>query len=189
MMTVAMELTRRGWILGVTAMADIAAAQQHVHEAIQSGGPAKLEVLETGMAAEVDVLTSQIIPSGDGPGAREAGVVYFIDRALATFEADKREAYHTGMKEMQEVRRKMFPNSTTIAGLTSEEQMGLLRAVEKSDFFELLRTHTVWGFVGAPSYGGNRGKVGWTHVGFEDRMIFEPPFGYYDAHAREFGKS
>jgi gluconate 2-dehydrogenase gamma chain len=189
MMTVAMELTRRGWILGVTAMADIAAAQQHVHEAIQSGGPPKLEVVDAVMAAELDALTSQIIPSSDGPGAREAGVIYFIDRALATFEADKREAYHAGMNEIQEARRKMFPKSANVAGLTSAEQIALLHTVEKSEFFELLRTHTVWGFVGSPSYGGNRGKVGWTHIGFDDRMIFEPPFGYYDAHAREFGES
>jgi hypothetical protein len=37
--------------------------------------------------------------------------------------------------------------------------------------------------VGSPIYGGNRGKVGWAHIGFDDRMSFEPPFGYYDAEA------
>ena len=30
---------------------------------------------------------AQIVPSDDTPGAREAGVIYFIDRALATFLA------------------------------------------------------------------------------------------------------
>lgn len=66
--------------------------------------------------------------------------------------------------------------------------MDLLRASEKTEFFELLRKHTVWGFVGSPAYGGNRGKVGWTHIGFDDSMKFAPPFGYYDAEARGMKK-
>jgi gluconate 2-dehydrogenase gamma chain len=183
MMALIMEVTRRGWILGcsLTAMAEIAAAQQHAHQAVESGAAPRFEALDPSVAAEVEVLTGQIIPSGDGPGAREAGVIYFIDRALATFEADKLEAYHAGMQAIQQARHKLFPNSTNIAGLTAAEQIELLRAVEKSAFFELLRTHTVWGFVGSPIYGGNRGKAGWTHIGFDDRMMFSPPFGYYDA--------
>jgi hypothetical protein len=31
-----------------------------------------------------------------------------------------------------------------------------------------------------PEYGGNREGLGWKLIGFEDRHIFEPPFGYYD---------
>ena len=31
-----------------------------------------------------------------------------------------------------------------------------------------------------PSYGGNRGGIGWKLLGFEDQHIFDPPFGYYD---------
>ena len=68
--------------------------------------------------------------------------------------------------------------------LTAAQQIALVRAIEKSEFFELLRKHTVWGFVGSPIYGGNLGKVGWAHIGFDDRMSYEPPFGYYDAEAR-----
>ena len=72
-----------------------------------------------------------------------------------------------------------------MASLTADQQIAVLQAIEKSDFFELLRTHTVLGFLGSPSYGGNRGGVGWKHIGFEDRMAFEPPFGYYDAQKDE----
>jgi hypothetical protein len=31
-----------------------------------------------------------------------------------------------------------------------------------------------------PSYGGNRGGVGWKLIGFEDAHVFQAPFGYYD---------
>ena len=37
-------------------------------------------------------------------------------------------------------------------------------------------------------YGGNREGIGWKHSGFEDRMSFQPPFGYYDAQLGELTK-
>jgi gluconate 2-dehydrogenase gamma chain len=180
------DLTRRGLVVGLTAW--IAEAQEHAHETVDSG-VTRLEVLDAGTAAEVEALTSQIIPSDDGPGAREAGVIYFIDRALATFEADQRGAYHKGLDEVQKLRHKMYPGSASIAALAASQQIELLRAMEKSEFFELLRKHTVWGFVGSPIYGGNRGKAGWKHIGFDDQMQFEPPFGYYDAEVLRGKKS
>ena len=45
----------------------------------------KLSFLSAAEAADVEAVAAQIIPTDDSPGAREAGVVYFIDRALATF--------------------------------------------------------------------------------------------------------
>jgi gluconate 2-dehydrogenase gamma chain len=58
-----------------------------------------------------------------------------------------------------------------------------MHAIETTPFFEALRTHSVIGFLGSPAYGGNRGGIGWAYIGFEDRMMFQPPFGYYDAEA------
>jgi gluconate 2-dehydrogenase gamma chain len=179
-----MQFTRRLWLsqcAGIAALADIVAAQQHAHDAAQSPTPPPFQTLDTAMAAELDAITSQILPSTDGPGAHEAGIVYFIDRALSTFDADLRETYRTGMADVQQKRREMFPSSAGIARLTSEEQIRLIHAIEKTDFFELLRTHTLYGFLGNPSYGGNRDRIGWKLLGFEDRMAYQPPFGYYDA--------
>jgi gluconate 2-dehydrogenase gamma chain len=39
----------------------------------------------------------------------------------------------------------------------------------------------ILGFLSNPEYGGNRDKVGWKLIGFEDTFAYEPPFGYYDA--------
>jgi gluconate 2-dehydrogenase gamma chain len=181
-----MQTTRRLWLsqcVGIAALADIAAAQQHAHEAVQSSTPPPLQTLDPVMAAEIDVITSQIVPSTDGPGAHEAGVVYFIDRALTTFDADLREAYRTGMAEVEKKRREMFPNSANIAALANDQQIQLIHAIEATDFFELVRTHTLYGLLGNPSYGGNRDRIGWKLIDFEDRMAFQPPFGYYDAQA------
>jgi gluconate 2-dehydrogenase gamma chain len=166
----------------MAAWPDVLSALQHAQLAAGSPTP-HFETLDAGTAEEIGALAAQIIPSTGGPGAREAGVIYFIDRALSTFAADDRETYRTGMAELQQKRREIFPDSTTIASLTAEQQIALIRTIEASKFFELLRTHTVLGFLGNPSYGGNRGKAGWNQIGFEDRMAYQPPFGYYDAPA------
>jgi len=175
--------TRRLWLsqcVGIAALADIAAAQQHAHEAVQSANPPPFQTLDPATAAELDAITSQIIPSTDGPGAHEAGVVYFIDRALSTFDANLRDDYHKGLAVVQQKRKEMFPASASIATLASPQQIQLIHAIEHTDFFQLLRTHTMYGFLGNPSYGGNRDRIGWKLIGFEDRMVFQHPFGYYD---------
>ena len=178
-----MDSTRRHWFATCIAMAtlkDVLAAHQHA--ATLAGSPVThLEYLDVDTAGEIEAGAAQIIPSTEGQGAREAGVIYFIDRALLTFAADDREAYRTGMAEFQQKRKELFPNSSSIVSLTGEQQMTLIRTKETSSFFELLRTHTVLGFLGNPSYGGNREKVGWHQIGFDNRMAYEPPFGYYDA--------
>src|SRR3984957_1823492 len=183
-----MQSTRRLWLshcVGIAALADIAAAQQHAHEAAQSSAPPPFQTLDAAQGAEIDAITSQIIPSTNGPGAHEAGVVYFIDRALSTFDAHLRGSYRTGMAAVQQKRKAMFPDSASIAALASEQQIQLMKAIETTDFFELLRTHALYGFLGNPSYGGNRDRIGWKLIGFEDRMAFQPPFGYYDAQGKE----
>jgi gluconate 2-dehydrogenase gamma chain len=180
-----MQSTRRLWLsqcVGIAALADVVAAQQHAHEAASSANPPAFQTLDPAMAAEIDALASQIVPSTDGPGAKEAGVIYFIDRALGTFGADSLPSYRTGMAMVQEKRKQMFAGSASITALTNDQQIELMRAIDKTEFFELLRTHTTLGLLGNPSYGGNRDRVGWKLIGFEDRMAYQPPFGYYDAH-------
>jgi gluconate 2-dehydrogenase gamma chain len=179
-----MQSTRRLWLsqcVGIAALAEVAAAQQHAHAAVKSSTPPPFQTLDPATAAELDAIASQIIPSTDGPGAHEAGVVYFIDRALSTFDADLRESYRNGLASVQQKRKELFPGSASIAALSNGEQIKLIHAIETTDFFGLLRTHTLYGFLGNPSYGGNRDHIGWKLIGFEDRMAFQPPFGYYDA--------
>jgi gluconate 2-dehydrogenase gamma chain len=186
-----MMQSRRDWIFGclaTIARQEIASAQQHAHEAAKAGASARLEVLDANSAAEIAALASEIVPSDDGPGAAEAGVMYFIDRALATFASGTRENYRKGLAAVQEKRRSLFPDSTSIASLPRAQRLELMRAIESSEFFELLRIHTLLGFLGDPGYGGNRGKVGWKHIGFEDSMAFQPPFGHYDAEALKGAK-
>jgi gluconate 2-dehydrogenase gamma chain len=159
----------------------ILAAQNHAREAANSPPGLVFQFFSPGQAAEVEAAAAQIIPADDTPGAREARVVYFIDRALVTFDKDKQPAYLQGIRELQAKTRKLFSQAKSFAGLTSAQQIEVLHAIEKTAFFELLRLHTIVGFFARPEYGGNHNHVGWQLIGLEDEMTYEPPFGYYDA--------
>jgi gluconate 2-dehydrogenase gamma chain len=188
--------------------ADVLEALQHAHDAAQSGD-GKLHYLDPQAAAEIEVLAVQIIPSGDGPGAKEAGVIYFIDRALATFDQDQREIYRTGLAAYRSGlatdrsglatdrsglatdrsglatdRSGLATDRTGLAtdqsGLAAARASGSIASIEHTEFFEALRKHVVMGFLASPAWGGNRDKVGWKLIGFEDAGAFQPPFGYYD---------
>src|SRR5436305_8588133 len=95
-------ISRRRWLavspLGIS-WAAVLAAQEHAHQVMRSAAPAAFTVLTPAQALEISAIASQIIPSDDSPGAREAGVIYFIDRALATFDAEKRALYTDGLKQ------------------------------------------------------------------------------------------
>ena len=126
-------------------------------------------------------MAAQIIPADDAPGAREARAVYFIDRALTTFDREKQATYTQGLMDLQVNTQKLFANKNKFSDLTSEQQIQLLTAIEKTEFFELVRLHTIMGFLAKPEYGGNYNQSGWKLIGFEDQMIYDAPFGYYDS--------
>jgi gluconate 2-dehydrogenase gamma chain len=179
-----MDWTRRSLLFNSFALGaygQIAAAAQHAHAAMQANSAVAFQNFDPATAAEIEALAAQIIPSTDGPGAREAGVIYFIDYALSKLVPEQRNAYTAGMAAVQKRRAELFPQSQSIASLAPEQQMELIKAIEHTDFFDTLRADTVIGFLSDPSYGGNRDKVGWKYIGFDDRMAFDPPFGYYDA--------
>jgi gluconate 2-dehydrogenase gamma chain len=181
-----MNFTRREWIYGAlsaSAWAGIAAARDHARQAVAQPEGATFAFLDAAAVADVTAITARILPSDDGPGATEAGAVFFIDRALTTFDTDKQGVYRKGLAEFNERRKQLFPESGSIAALSKDQQIHLLEAVDKSEFFEVIRIHTLLAFLGPPSYGGNRGGVGWKYIGFENRMMWQPPFGYYDAEA------
>jgi gluconate 2-dehydrogenase gamma chain len=168
-----MTLTRREYMLAVACWAEVLRAQT-----------LKLISFDAATAAEINAIACQIIPDDETPGADRAGVIWFIDRALAGYDEDKRELYKLGLKEMQSRRAEMFPGSSSIVGLAKDQQIQLLRSMEQTEFFQMVRYHVILGFLGHPMYGGNRDQVGWKLLGLEYSMHYEPPFGYYDAKTR-----
>jgi gluconate 2-dehydrogenase gamma chain len=163
----------------------ILAAQEHAHTVAKSGRPATLGFFSPDQAVEIESVAAQIIPKDDTPGAREAGTIYFIDRALTTFDQDQQAAYTQGLKDLRAKTRELFPNADKFSGLNPAQQVQVLTAIEKTPFFAVVRLHTIVGFFANPEYGGNQDKIGWNLIGFEDKFAWQPPFGHYDRESKQ----
>jgi gluconate 2-dehydrogenase gamma chain len=161
--------------------AGILEAAEFVQRAAQSGQPAPLVFFTPEQAVEIEAMAAQIIPTDDTPGARDARVVQFIDRALTTFARNSQAVYTQGLADLQTQTKQIFPSAARFSALTPEQQIQVMTAMEKTPFFNTVRTHTITGFFASPIHGGNAGKLGWKLVGYDDSLNHKPPFGYYDA--------
>src|SRR3989442_1471427 len=139
----------------ILRLPDIVAAQEHAHHAAQSETPTKFEFFTPEQATEVEAIAAQIIPTDDTPGAREARIVYFIDRALTTFDKGRQPVYTQGLKDLQ-----AKAGAEKFSELPSDQQIKVLTAMERTDFFAQVRLHTIVGFFANPEYGGNYEKSG-----------------------------
>ena len=166
----------------------IVEAEAYAQRAATSAEPVPFAFFTDAQAADVDAMSSQIFPTTDTPGAHEAHVVNFIDRALVTFARDRRPVYIQGLKDLQAKTKELFPSATKFSALTSAQQIQLLTSIETTPFFRTVREHTLTGMFASPKHGGNFNKVGWKLIGFEDTLNFKAPFGYYDAAALKAGK-
>ena len=146
----------------------------------QALGPPTITFLTAAEAADVDAVAAQIVPTDDSPGAREAGVVYFIDRALSTSLSQLAADYRAQLAAFRQTFREQHPGAASFASLTPEQQVEYLKGVDRTPFFNTTRLLTLLGMFTRPEYGGNRDGVGWKLLGFEDAHVFRPPFGYYD---------
>jgi len=173
----------------------IVAAAEHAHQAAKSSAPRKFQFFTPEEAVEIDAISARIIPSDETPGAREAGVVYFIDRALTTFAVDDQKTYREGLPGLQLRVRELFPSVEKFSSATPEQQDQILHSLDdqtgparrhsrpggaSSSFFQAIRVHTIVGFLVEPDSGGNRDGVGWKVIGRDPEHMFQPPFGYYD---------
>ena len=139
-----------------------------------------LSVFTREQAAEVEAFASRIIPTDDTPGAREAGVVYFIDRGLSTWAKEQRQAFTEGLAKLERDVGAKFRGQTRLSALTPTQQDEVLKSIENTPFFGLMRFSTLAGMFSLPSHGGNRDFAGWKLVGQESAMEFKAPFGWYD---------
>ena len=189
-----MDSDRRGFLtLSGSALAalflsadprEVREALKHAHRMAQEPTQGGWKYLTPQQAADVEAIASQIMPTDETPGAKEAGVVYFTDNSLATFAKEQQGPFTKGLDELNAEVTKRWPGTARFANLAPERQTELLKAQEKTPFFQTMRFVTLMGFFSNPSYGGNRNKVGWDLLGFEDRYSWQPPFGDYDRAAQ-----
>jgi len=147
----------------------VATAASHTGDALEALTATEFETL--------DAMCARIVPTdGSGPGAREAKVCRYIDRALAGALSNQREAYRTGLSALdryaQASRGKRFHE------LPATDQDSILIDVENGSatpgifaggsagFFTTVRGHVMQGMFGDPYYGGNFNFIGWDLIGY-----------------------
>jgi gluconate 2-dehydrogenase gamma chain len=167
------------------ATADLFEVEDALAFASQQASAAVAAQSRTLTAAQMEIvsaLTSRILPAVDGrPGAAEAGAVYFIDRALGTFNAAQRPLYIEGVADLNRRAQAKVAGAASFAALTGAQQDEVIRDIEATPFFQAVRLDTIVGTFALPSWGGNRDYMGWHLLGFEHQLSFQAPFGYYDA--------
>ncbi|HKS53960.1 MAG TPA: gluconate 2-dehydrogenase subunit 3 family protein [Steroidobacteraceae bacterium] len=161
-------------------LAKVAAAATAAQRAQAEGGQPSTAFLSQAELADVDAITAQIIPTDSTPGAHEAGVALFIDRALATFFGRLAPDFRAQLAAFRLRCQSQHPDAASFAALTSQQQIDFLKLVEGTPFFARMRLLTLVGMFAMPKYGANRDGIGWKLLGFQDQHIFQPPFGYYD---------
>ena len=157
----------------------------------------QLEHFATEEAGVIDAIVARLIPTdANGPGAKEARVARYIDRALAGELSPFRDVYAAGLAQVESFSQGNY--GATFTALTAEQQDAVLRAMERSNqppsptgadnregtppripfpssaaaFFEVIREHTLQGMFGDPYHGGNAGFVGWNLLGFAGIKLF-----------------
>jgi len=163
-------------------------AQAHAHAKSMPPATAfngSLRFFTPEQAADFDAFSAQIIPTDDTPGAREANVVHCVDYLLSSIGVDHQADMTKALAALQEAATKSVPGAKSFAGLTSEQQIAVMKAMERSPAFGGLRSVTMVAFYDDPALGGNKNEVGWKLIDFDSKFLWQPPFGYYDAHATE----
>jgi gluconate 2-dehydrogenase gamma chain len=131
-------------------------------------------------ARTVEAITAQLIPADTDPGAKEAGVVNYIDIQLSKRFRKHRTTYRHGLAALDASCRTAF--GKRFIDLSPADQVEALNSTEEHSkvFFNLLLTHTRQGFYGDPRHGGNRNMASWKMLRLatppvRGRQHYDPP--------------
>ena len=136
-------------------------------EALRSLSPKQMRIVEA--------MVARLIPSDEnGPGAREAGVARYIDRALAEARPTERDDYTASLTALDAYAQ--ANHGAAFADLSPDRQDMVLTALEQNrapglkpdsrTFFDMVRNQTLEGMFGDPHYGGNANFIGWDLIGY-----------------------
>jgi gluconate 2-dehydrogenase alpha chain len=137
--------------------------------------PEALLALSAREALTAEAVFERLFPADEyGPGAREIGVVIYLDRALAGAYREHLPVYRNGLALLDSASQARF--GVRFASAAEGAQDDLISELERGEipgwvvpdqgsFFELLRSHLQEGLFSDPAYGGNRDKLGWRFLG------------------------
>ena len=107
-----------------------------------------------------------------------------VDQAQRPFVDSVPEHGYQGPESPRQIYRAGIRALGDFVALTADKQDLALRAIEKTRFFELLRTHTIEGMFCDPVHGGNADLIGWKLIGYPG-----PRMSYHNDIDTHFGEA
>ena len=137
-------------------------------------------------ASTVSAMAERIIPADStGPGATDADVIVYIDRALAGYGRNLQRLYRRGVIAINRLAGENSAGKTFFELPIAKQDELLTRLADwlfsttradigvrpegwtlLAEFFGAVRLHTIEGMFCDPMYGGNRDCLGWKLIGF-----------------------
>lgn len=137
---------------------------------------ASLTVLTLAESETAAALFERLFPADErGPGSREIGVMEYVDRALAGYDAGLVPVYKAFLSALDSASRSR--QGSRFAELTAAQQDELVEALaggrlagpfdaeQQVRILAQLRAHLQEGLFSDPAYGGNLGAAGWKLLG------------------------
>ena len=144
-------------------------------------------ILSEEEANEFDAIAARILPATSTPGARQAGVIYFIDQVLGDRREEQIVLLRDGLRELQAETLVQF-DAAYFYLLEEAQQDQILASIESTSFFRTIRYLSVAGMFALPEYGGNRDLAGYQVIDYENQGAWTAPYGFYDADFTERGE-
>jgi gluconate 2-dehydrogenase gamma chain len=123
----------------------------------------------------LEALSETILPaSEDGPGAAEAKVAGYLERALARRSARDRARIENGLELVDSMARQC--HGKPFGDCDGEERSDVLKQLGRvphrivRGFFSTLVGLVIEGFLCDPAHGGNHAGAGWLAVGYSPEL-------------------
>jgi gluconate 2-dehydrogenase gamma chain len=182
-----------GVVVGAKLLPEASGATNPQHVTADIPAPAHMHANGEGHGAffndadaeSVAAFAERLMPGAPGkPGAHDAGVLNYIDLALAGAYADLQYFYRRGLAQLDAYCHKTY--GEPFVRLAAERQDEVIIALEAGKagefdwptaqaFFNTVRMHTMEGMFADPIYGGNKDFAGWRLIGFPGgQPLFTP---------------
>ena len=131
----------------------------------------------------LETFVDRIIPADDnGPGALDAGVVLYINNALANWNSNETDMLVEGLFNLARASRRRYDKEFSL--LPAANKDALLRDMEdgkiegfanSAQVFNRLHRLTLEGMFSDPYYGGNQDYAGWDLIGYPGAVMSSTP--------------
>lgn len=140
-------------------------------------------VISAEARAILEAFIDRIIPADDnGPGALDAGVIFYINNSLENWNSSETDMLVAGLFELTRAARRRYDREFTL--LSDANKDALLRDMEdgkiegfpnSAQVFNRLHRLTLEGMFSDPYYGGNQDYAGWDLIGYPGAVMASTP--------------